>query len=111
MRAALQRVLDGLIASSEARGTVSLDEIGEALGTEVASADDVDAILAALEARGRTVVSPSAGDMKAHLRDVLAAARAIATRTGRKAKPAEIAQETGLAESSVRAALMLGRVM
>ncbi len=111
MRPALQTILDALLVASEDARTLSLDAIGEAIGTEVASADDVDAMLAALASQGRSIVSPPSGDMPARLRRVLAAARELAARSGRKPSPAEIAQETGLEEGAVRAALMLGRVM
>jgi hypothetical protein len=111
MRPELETVVAALLARSEDHRTVTLDEVGDALGTEVASADDVDAILLALEAAGRSIVSTPGGDPKERLRSVLGAARDLQARTGRRPTPVEIAQETGLDESAVRAALMFGRVM
>jgi hypothetical protein len=111
MRPALEVVVATLLARSEDGRTVTLDEVGDALGTEVATADDVDAILTRLEAAGRTIAPLPTGDPKERLRVVIAAARLIEARTGRKPTPAGIAQETGLDVGAVRAALMLGRVM
>jgi hypothetical protein len=104
-------VVDALLAASEASGEVTLDAIGEALGTRAASHDDVDAILHALEARGRRVVAPEDGGGEEKLRRVLATARALLAEGGKKPSVAEIAARSGLAEDEVRHALALARVI
>ncbi len=111
LRPALQAVVDALLAASEDARRVSIDEVGEALGTEVATGADVEMIFDALEAAGRTIVSPEDGDLKERLRAVLEAARAIAAAAGRRATVAEIASATGLAEGRVRHALAFGRIL
>jgi len=111
MRPELEAIVVGLFAQSETSRSLTLDQIGEALGITVASADDVDAMLTALEAKGLAIVSPETGDATGRLRRVLGAARDLHTRTGRRPTPAEIAEETAFPIGSVRAALLLGRVM
>lgn len=111
MRPSIERILQALLVNSESSRVVTLDEMGEALGTEVASADEVDALIAQLEAKGRVVTSPPEGDVQERLRRVLQAARELRGVLARKPTPPEIADRTGLDESAVRAALMLGRVM
>ena len=111
MRPALAAIVEVLLARSEDARRVTLDEIGEAFGAELASPDDIEVVLDALEASGREVASAPTVDATARLRLVLVSARALAIRTGRKPTPAEIAQEAGLDVRDVHAALLLGRVM
>lgn len=111
MRPTLAAIVEALLARSEDTRSVTLDEIGEAFGIELASPDDVEQVLVALEASGRSVAATPTVDATARLRQVLVAARTLATRTGRKPTPGEIAQEAGLDVGSVHAALLLGRVM
>jgi len=111
MRPALQTILDQLLRESEDTRAVTLDAIGDAFGTELATPDDIELVLGALEAQGRSVAAAPTIDAQLRLRQVLVVARDLASRTGRKPTPSEIASEAGLDESSVRAALLLGRVM
>lgn len=111
MRPELEAIVESLVVQGETSRSLTLDEIGEALGTTVASADDVDAMLTALEAAGRVILSPETGDATGRLRQVLGAARDLRARNGRRPTPAEIAEQTALPVGSVRAALLLGRVM
>ncbi len=106
----LRRLLDALVEKSRPTGQVTLDEIGDALGTDAYNSVEIGWLLDALEERLRIVVSP-AGNAAADLRKVLAAARVLTERSGRKPTTEELAAETGLTESAVRAALLLGRVM
>ena len=48
----LEPVLARLLADSEASRSVTLDEVGEAVGVTAVSTDDVDALLDALERAG-----------------------------------------------------------
>ena len=57
-RSDLQTIIDRLLADSADTGQVTLDAIGEALGTRPTSADEVGRILEAIENAGRTVVEP-----------------------------------------------------
>jgi hypothetical protein len=104
-------VLADLLAKSEADKSVSLDAIGEALGTMAVSYDEVEALIVAIEKAGWRVVGPEGARGTGNLRRVLPAARALAAKLGRKPTLAELAAETGLREDDVRHALALGRVM
>jgi hypothetical protein len=111
LRPALQAVVEALLAASEDSRQLSIDDVGEALGTEVATGADVEAIFDALEAAGRTLLSPQDGQLKERLRAVLEAARSIGAARGRRATVPEIAAATGLGEDRVRHALAFGRIL
>ena len=49
MKPELEKVLRELLAASKDTGELSLDALGEALGTHAISTDDVDTIMHALE--------------------------------------------------------------
>ena len=111
LRPIFRPIADELLAESEDSRTLTIDRIGEALGTEVAGPDDIDALFDVLEHAGRTVSAPEDSDLRARLASVLAAARAIGARLGRRATVAEIAAETGHGADRVRHALAFGRVL
>jgi hypothetical protein len=111
LRPDLAPVLARLLADSERTGRLTLDELGDAIGVIAVSIDDVDALLSALEAEGRTVVGPEGARGVGSLLKVLPAVRALAARLGRRPTLAELIAETGLSEADVRHALALGRVM
>ncbi len=107
----LAAVVDALVASSEDTRTVSLDQIGYALGTRAVSTEEIELVFATLEARGREVTGPEGGGGEARLGRVVASARALAAARGRRATIAEIAADAGLTEIEVRHALALARVI
>ena len=109
LRPALQEVVDGLLVHHAQE--VTLDEIGEALGTLAVTTDEVDAVLSALENAGRAIVGPEGARGAETLRAVLPAVRALAVSLGRKPTLDEIAARVGLPVERVRHALALGRVM
>lgn len=111
MRSDLASVVATLLAESERTREVTLDAIGDAIGTRAASAEDVDAILRELESRGRRIVGPEGGTGEAHLKTVLTTARALLAELGRKPTIAEIAQRAAMSEPDVRHALFLSRIM
>lgn len=110
MNERLRRLLDDLVEKSRPTGQLTLDEIGDAMGTDAYSSAEIGWLLDALEERLRIVVSPQ-GNAAADLRKVLAAARKLTDEQGHRPTTEELAEETGLTESAVRAALLLGRVM
>lgn len=107
----LRTVLEALIAQGEASGEVSLDAVGDAIGTRMASAADVEALVTALEAKGIHVVAEAEAVGEANLGRVLEAARALRAELGRAPNVRELAGATGLDEPHVRHALGLARVM
>jgi hypothetical protein len=111
LRPALEAVVKRLLASSEDGRAVTLDAIGEALGTEPVSGEEVDAMMSALEASGRAIRGPEGARGAEALRVILPAAKALAARLGRRPTLEEIAAETSLGVDDVRHALALGSVM
>jgi hypothetical protein len=107
----LEPVLAELLTASATTRRVTLDEIGDAVDLTPVSADDVDALIDALEAAGRAIVGPEGARGVEGLRRVLPAARLLAADLGRRPTVAEIVARTGLSEEEVRRALALGRVM
>jgi hypothetical protein len=107
----LREALDGLLARSEDARKVTLDEIGDAIGTGAVDANQIDFILGDLESKGRTIVAPSGQNGVAALMKILPAARALQKELGRTARVNEIAERTGLSDEEVRRALLLARVM
>jgi hypothetical protein len=106
LRDALRPILDVLLAQSEGALVVSLDALSDAIGTSAVSAEDVDALVEALEAAGRTVGAPSSpGPAADDLRKVLPAARTLAARLGRSPSMAELALASGVPVVRVRDAL------
>jgi hypothetical protein len=109
LRPALADVVTKLLAREPRE--VTLDAIGEALGTLAVSTEEIDAILTEIEAAGRTIAGPEGGRGAETLRAVLPAARALAASLGRKPSIDEIAARVGLPAERVRHAIALGRVM
>ena len=109
LRPVLEEVVRSLLA--RAPHEVTLDEIGDALGTLAVTTDEIDAVLSALEAAGRAIAGPEGGRGAETLRAVLPAARALAASLGRRPTIDEIAASVGLPAERVRHAIALGRVM
>jgi hypothetical protein len=111
LRDELQAIVLELLAGSERTGAISLDTLGDAIGTRAVSQAEIDAMLTQLEDAGRRVVG--ADDMRgeAHLKIVLATARAYSSEFGRRPKLAELAVRSGLSIEQVRHALTLAKIM
>jgi hypothetical protein len=107
----LEAVLKQLLDASDGDGEVSLDAMGEALGTHAISTDDVDEIMRALETAGRKVIGPEGGGGEDRLKIVVTTARTLVGELGRKPSVAEIASRSHLSEEDVRHALALVKVM
>ena len=114
LRAELESVVASLLVASERSREVTLDAIGEAIGVRAVSTDDVEAILSALESRGRRVIAPNEtgrGGGEERLRTVVVTARGLTKELGRRPTIAEIASKSGLAEPEVRQALFLAQII
>lgn len=111
LRHDLAAVVEALVGSSKDGRKVSLDQIGDAIGTKAVSTDEIELVFATLEARGVEITGPEGGGGEERLRQVVASARTLAGSLGRRATIAEIAADAGLTELEVRHALALARVM
>ena len=111
MRAAVQAVLDRLLAASEAKKELTIDQVGETLGTMRIDPTEIEALLVALEGAGRRVIVPTGATGIASLKVVLPATRVLASELGRRPTVDEIAQKTSLSVADVRRALLLAQVM
>jgi hypothetical protein len=111
VRDELRRVVDALLAASEDSRQVTLDAVGDAIGTLAVDARDVEAIFDALEAAGRRIGAPSGSHGESRLREVLVAARALRAELGRAPTAEEVAARSGLSLDAVRHALALAKVM
>jgi 2-hydroxychromene-2-carboxylate isomerase len=111
LRSELQAIVDDLLAASAASNEVALDAVGQAIGTRAITPVEIDAMLAALEAKGRTIAGPHGGAGEEHLKAVVAAARSLAAELGRPASVEQIAIRAGLSTDEVRHALALLKVM
>lgn len=111
LRPELVRIVDDLLRGTIAGDSVTLDQIGEAIGARAIGQDEIDGVLSAIEARGRRVVSAEGGQGESHLKRVLSAARALRAELGRSPRSEEIASRAGLTQSEVQHALTLARIM
>ena len=110
MRPAVAAVLADLLASSEDTRKVRLDDIGDAIGVAPVSADEIDALIDALERAGRTVGGAEGLTGIAALHQVIAAARRFSA-AGRRPNVADLVEATGLPDGEVRKALLFARVL
>ena len=111
MRYDLRIILESLLLASAEHREIQLDAIGEAVGARAVTAPEIDSLVTALEAEGRTIVSPGGGSGEDHLKKVLATARRLHTQLGRTATASEIAVHSDLPEAAVRHALALAKVL
>ncbi len=109
----LAAVVDRLL--SRFPSEVPLDAIGEETALVTGRAEDVDAVVGAVEKAGRrireSVSEASAAGGPALLAKVLKTARALQMTSGRTPTPPEIARACGLAEGDVRRALGFARTL
>ncbi len=96
---------------SQGRRAISLDEVGDAIGAAAVTPPEIEKLFDRLEAAGCTIGETSAKSSKAHLKEVLATARAFRTEHGRTPTTREIAEASGLETSQVNAALLFVQVL
>lgn len=111
LRRELRAIADLLLAASASSKEVTLDAIGQAIGTRAVTPVEIDALIATLEAAGRTVTGPQGGGGEDGLKAVVAAVRVLRPALGRAPTTGEIATKAGLSEDEVRHALTLLKVM
>ena len=109
LRPELLAVAQGLLTAGEA--SLSLDQVAEAIGTLRVTPDEIDALLAWLEERGRPVADPVGRGASALLGEVLTIARALRLELGRTPHPREIAERGSLSLEAVQRALWFSRIL
>ena len=90
--------------------TLTLDEVGEAIGERAVGSDEVELLLSALEQAGATIVESSGEGLPQLLRRVLAAAREIRA-LGGSPSPTSISAHSGISVRAVRVALLYADVI
>ena len=111
LRRELQAIVEALLVASERSHAVTLDAVGQAIGSRSITSTEIDAMFAALAARGRTVTGPQGGAGEDRLKAVVTAARHLAGELGRPGSLNEVADRAGLSVVEVRHALTLLQVM
>jgi hypothetical protein len=89
---------------------VEIDEIGEVIGADLATTEDIDALFTGLEALGFTVGVGPAPAPPAQLRAVLLAARALKAK-GERPTFESVARAAGVSITEVRSALLYAQVL
>jgi hypothetical protein len=89
---------------------VSLDDVSDAIGTELATTEDIEGLFAVLEARGLRIEAATRPPPATSLRAVLSAARALKAE-GKAPTTAAIAAHAGLNLDEVRGALLFAVVL
>ena len=90
---------------------LSLDDVGEALGTLRVTQDEIDALFSWLEAQGRAIGDPVGRGAAELLADVLGTARTLRAELGRAPQPREIAERSSLSLAAVQRALWFARIL
>ncbi len=90
--------------------TVSLDEIGEAIGLRFAEPSRIEELFSRLEARGFTIEASATPDLRARLSEVLVTARSLRG-SGAPAGVAEIAGALGWSVRETRSVLLYAEVL
>ena len=103
-------IVERLLAATVPGDSVSLDAIGEQVGAEPVSYDEIGEIIDALERAGRPVASPALGAAQT-LKQVLAAAREARRTSGRTPTVQELERATGLDRTAVLTALRFADVL
>lgn len=90
---------------------LSLDHVGDAIGTLRITPDEIDELFAWLEGRGRVIGDPVGRGSLELLAEVLSLARQLRTELGRTPRPEEIVARSGLSPAAVQRALWFARIL
>jgi len=95
---------------SQATRSITLDELGDVVGTRSITAAQIEALIVSLEDAGVTVGGDQEPDLKQLLKTVVQTALAL-RRQGGRPNAANIAQMSGLSPSAVKIALLYSEVI
>jgi len=98
------------LAALEAE-VLSLDHVGDAIGTMRITPDEIDELFTWLEAQGRVIGDPIGSGSLELLGKVLGLARQMRTELGRTPRPEEIVAKSGLSLAAVQRALWFARIL
>lgn len=104
----VELVADNLLAEDPT--VVTLDAIGEAIGTEAVTLQDIEALVDHLEARGAEVGGPNEPNLPELLKRVLEVARELKM-AGTQPTLERVAKASGLSPRAVRVALLYADVL
>lgn len=104
-------LFDRLVSESEDSRTIDLDHFADVVAPFDLGHDELDALLADLEAAGRSVDKSPSVALGRELAQVLPAIRAFTAREGRRPTIEEVARENGWTPAMVRRALAFGRIL
>jgi hypothetical protein len=105
VRAAVERILNELLARHRGTGHVHLNDLAEVIGVAAVTSDEVDELIARLEAEGLRVGEELDGEDVRVMREVLASARRLRGALARRPTVDEIAADCGHPAHAVRRAL------
>jgi hypothetical protein len=90
---------------------LSLDHVGDAIGTLRITPDEIDELFAWLEAQGRVIGDPVGRGSLELLGEVLGLARQLRAELGRTPRPEEIVARSSLSAAAVQRALWFARIL
>ncbi len=96
--------------SQKSSRSITLDELGDAVGTRSITAAQIEALIVALEEAGVTVGGDQQPDLKQLLKTVVQTALVL-RRQGERPTAATIARASGLSSSAVKIALLYSEVI
>jgi len=105
VRAAVERILEELLARHRGIGHAHLNDLAEVIGAQAITSDEVDELIARLEAEGLRVGEALDGRDVQVMSEALAAARRLSAALGRRPTVGEIAAAAGHPAHVVRRAL------
>ncbi len=98
------------LAALEAE-VLSLDHVGDAIGTLRVTPDEIDELFSWLEAQGRVIGDPVGRGSMELLAEVLTQGRELRLELGRAPQPQEIVARSGLSPAAVQRALWFARIL
>jgi len=107
----ITKIVATLLEAHAKGAVIPLDAVGDAIGAQGVTPEDIERIFVALEKEGRTVGNIAGGKGEANLKKVVTAARDLRMEGTGKPTTAQIATRADLTEEEVRLSLALLRVM
>ena len=107
----ISKIVSALLAAHPRGAVIPLDAVGDAIGAQGVTPEDIERIFVDLERQGRTVGTVPGGRGEQNLKKVVSAARELRAKGATRPTAAEIAGHASMSEEEVRLSLALLRVM